>query len=96
MGIFNLTDASASNLAKILKKKGVDGTVVLYVGGIAELFKTCREEERLFLSGRKGFIKMALRSGVDIVPIYLFGNTSVLSVVSKVYLVKKQKFTEYE
>ena len=69
MGMFNLVDASAKSLKKILTgKKGIEGCVVLYVGGIAELFKCSREEERLHLSQRKGFIKLALRLGVDIVP----------------------------
>jgi hypothetical protein len=78
MGIFNLVDASAHNLKKILKG---GGSVLIYVGGIAELFKSCRTEERLYLKKRKGFIKLALREGVDVVPIYLFGNTSVLSAL---------------
>ncbi len=120
MGIFGLTDASRKNLSAILKREGIDGCVVLYVGGktkmtiaiclkierhqvpqldymylfhwccaiiffykgMAELFKSSREEERLHLSERKGFIKLALREGVDIVPVYLFGNTSILDVVS--------------
>mmetsp|Transcript_24622 Transcript_24622/g.53085 ORF Transcript_24622/g.53085 Transcript_24622/m.53085 type:complete len:280 (-) Transcript_24622:1313-2152(-) len=79
MGIFNLVDASASSLKRILKKKG---SVLIYIGGIAELFKSCRTEERLYLKKRKGFIKLALREGVDVVPVYLFGNTSVLSVLT--------------
>lgn len=82
MGIFNLTDASASNLKKILQKNGEEGSIVLYVGGMAELFYCSREIEKLYLSKRKGFIKLALRSGVDIIPIYMFGNTSVLSVLT--------------
>jgi hypothetical protein len=79
LGINGLISASKANLTRHLKTPGVDGCAILYVGGIAELFKCCREEERLFLSGRKGFIKLALRENVDIVPVYLFGNTSILS-----------------
>uniref|UniRef100_A0A6U2DDA3 Acyltransferase n=1 Tax=Pseudictyota dubia TaxID=2749911 RepID=A0A6U2DDA3_9STRA len=81
MGIFGLTDASARNIKNRLKKQGVDGSVIIYVGGIAELFKSSRKQERLYLSNRKGFVKIALREGVDIVPCYLFGNTSVLTVL---------------
>ena len=82
MGIFGLTDASAGNLRRILTREtGVGGSVVLYCGGIAELFKSCREEERLYLSQRRGFIKIALREGADILPCYMFGNTAVLSVL---------------
>jgi 2-acylglycerol O-acyltransferase 2 len=81
MGIFGLIDANGKNLEKHFKKDGVKGSCVLYVGGIAELFKSSRKEERLYLQGRKGFIKMALKNGVDIIPLYLFGNTSVLTVM---------------
>mmetsp|Transcript_27285 Transcript_27285/g.55659 ORF Transcript_27285/g.55659 Transcript_27285/m.55659 type:complete len:314 (-) Transcript_27285:882-1823(-) len=84
MGIFNLVDASASNIKRILSKKNKDGSgtcILIYIGGIAELFKSCRTEERLYLAKRKGFIKLALREGVDVIPIYLFGNTSVLSAL---------------
>ena len=77
MGIFNLVDASASSLKRRLKIS----SVLIYIGGIAELFLSCRTEERLYLAKRKGFIKLALREGVDVVPVYLFGNTSVLSVL---------------
>jgi len=81
MGIFGLTSASASNLKKHFKKDGVDGSIVVYIGGIAELFKSSRKDERLHLANRKGFIKLALREGVDILPAYFFGNTSVLTVM---------------
>lgn len=81
MGIFGLTDASAANLKRHLKKEGVEGSLVLYIGGIAELFMSCPEEERLYIGQRKGFIKMALREGADVIPAYFFGNTSVLSVL---------------
>mmetsp|Transcript_13059 Transcript_13059/g.18715 ORF Transcript_13059/g.18715 Transcript_13059/m.18715 type:complete len:318 (-) Transcript_13059:115-1068(-) len=89
MGIFGLIPASSSSLKKHFQAP-VTGTnndsiasrsVVIYVGGIAELFKSSRKEERLYLSQRKGFIKLALRENVDVIPVYLFGNTSVLTVV---------------
>jgi hypothetical protein len=81
MGIFGLISASRSSLKNQLRKKGAQGTVALYVGGMAELFLCCNEEEMLYLKKRKGFIKLALQEGVDVVPVYLFGNTTVLSVV---------------
>jgi hypothetical protein len=80
MGIFNLISASKSSLKKQFKRGGIEGSVVLYVGGMAELFLSSVEEETLYLKKRKGFIKLALQEGVDVVPIYLFGNTTVLSV----------------
>lgn len=87
MGIYGLTPASGSNMKRVFQKGvGIKGCIVLYIGGIAELFKTCPTEERLYLKNRKGFIKIALREGVDIVPVYLFGNTSVLNVLKNSFL----------
>jgi len=80
VGVFGLIDASGKSLKKRLAKSGMEGSVVLYTGGIAELFKCSTEKEILFLKQRKGFIKLALREGADIVPLYFFGNTSVLTI----------------
>lgn len=80
LGIFGLISASKKSLQRHLKKPGVKGSIVLYVGGIAELFLSDEKQERLYLKKRKGFIKLALQSGVDVMPVYLFGNTDALSV----------------
>mmetsp|Transcript_50758 Transcript_50758/g.77168 ORF Transcript_50758/g.77168 Transcript_50758/m.77168 type:complete len:325 (-) Transcript_50758:153-1127(-) len=81
MGVFYLISASKPSLKKQFKLGGIQGSVVLYVGGMAELFLSSVEEETLYLKKRKGFIKLALQEGVDVVPLYLFGNTTVLSVL---------------
>lgn len=86
MGIFGLVSAKKSSMQRVLKKPGAEGSVVLYVGGVAELFLSCEMEERVYLSKRKGFIKLALTEGVDILPIYQFGNTKVLSVLKNKFL----------
>jgi len=47
MGIFGLISASKKSLQKQLRKRGVDGCCVLYVGGMAELFLSCDKEEKV-------------------------------------------------
>lgn len=86
LGIFHLISASKKSLQRTLKKKGVSGTIVLYVGGMAELFLSDAQFEKLYLMNRKGFIKLALQEGVDVVPVYLFGNTTVLSILKTGFL----------
>jgi hypothetical protein len=86
MGIFGLISATKESMKKTLRQPGVSGTIVLYVGGMAELFLSSETEERIYLNKRKGFIKLALTEGVDIVPVYLFGNTSTLSVLKTGFL----------
>eukprot|EP00192_Tetraselmis_astigmatica_P013957 CAMPEP_0117696540 /NCGR_PEP_ID=MMETSP0804-20121206/28730_1 /TAXON_ID=1074897 /ORGANISM="Tetraselmis astigmatica, Strain CCMP880" /LENGTH=307 /DNA_ID=CAMNT_0005510691 /DNA_START=15 /DNA_END=939 /DNA_ORIENTATION=- len=84
VGIFGSCDASSRTLLKTLKQK----SCVLYAGGIAELFLTDDLEEKLYVNKRKGFIKVALQSGVAIVPLYIFGNTTTLKVAKGQALVK--------
>lgn len=83
MGIYGLTPATNSNVRRVLQNGiGTKGSLVLYIGGIAEMFKSSQKEERLYLKNRKGFVKIALQlEGVDIIPVYLFGNTTCLSVI---------------
>jgi hypothetical protein len=86
VGVFGLIDAGGPSLRKHLSKGGVEGSCVLYIGGIAELFRCSESHETLILQKRKGFIKLALQTGADIVPMYFFGNTSVLSVFTHPFL----------
>lgn len=48
-------------------------------GGVAEVFETNEDDECILLKERLGLIKLAIRSGADLVPCYLFGNTKLLS-----------------
>lgn len=83
IGIFGLMDASKKSLVKRIAK---GGSFVLYPGGIAELFLASPTEEVIMC--RKGFIKLALEAGADVIPVYLFGNTAVLHVFKHPLLVK--------
>eukprot|EP00440_Ansanella_granifera_P041720 gb/GFBE01045235.1/.p1 GENE.gb/GFBE01045235.1/~~gb/GFBE01045235.1/.p1 ORF type:complete len:349 (+),score=46.12 gb/GFBE01045235.1/:1-1047(+) len=80
LGIFGIIDAGSSTLSKRLAKPM--GSFVLYIGGMIELFRSSSKREAVFLKQRKGFIKLALRSGADVIPIYMFGNTTVLSALT--------------
>lgn len=82
IGIYGAIDASSKSMSKHLSKGGAEGSLVLYTGGIAELFFCSESEETLYLKERKGFVKLALKTGADIIPLYFFGNTSVLSVLN--------------
>lgn len=53
-------------------------------GGIAEMFwgypkEGCLpREEYAFLQSRKGFIRMAMKHNVPVIPVYCFGNTHAM------------------
>ena len=48
-------------------------------GGVAEVFETNADDEVILLKERIGLIKLAIRTGADLVPCYIFGNTKLLS-----------------
>lgn len=78
LGLFGVLAADSKTLAKRLAKEGGSGSFFLYIGGMAELFRSSPKREAVFLQNRKGFIKLAMRAGADVIPVYLFGNTTVL------------------
>jgi diacylglycerol O-acyltransferase 2, plant len=47
-------------------------------GGIAEMYHQYPDKEVVKLQGRRGFVKVAVEEGRDIVPVYHFGNTQLL------------------
>jgi hypothetical protein len=53
-------------------------SVAVMVGGIAEMFMLRKDAEVLKLRSRKGFVRLALEHGTDILPTYLFGNSAIL------------------
>ncbi|EGZ24863.1 hypothetical protein PHYSODRAFT_256907 [Phytophthora sojae] len=65
-------DASRSTGEKVLKE---GNSIIVYPGGVPEIFRTDPDskETQLVLTKRFGFIKLAMRRGVDLVPTFVFG-----------------------
>eukprot|EP01055_Gregarina_sp_Pseudo9_P000406 Gregarina_sp_Pseudo_9__405@NODE_1265_length_1731_cov_34_382979_g746_i1_p1_GENE_NODE_1265_length_1731_cov_34_382979_g746_i1NODE_1265_length_1731_cov_34_382979_g746_i1_p1_ORF_typecomplete_len359_score38_44DAGAT/PF03982_13/2_7e43COX1/PF00115_20/0_04_NODE_1265_length_1731_cov_34_382979_g746_i1351078 len=87
---FNICSGSRRNLKKQLTKHKRD--VVLYPGGMAELFLSDPDKEQLYFNNRKGCIKLALETGSDIVVVYLFGNTQVYRLWGSALCTKVSRF----
>eukprot|EP01024_Parvocaulis_polyphysoides_P068205 TRINITY_DN8279_c0_g1_i3.p4 TRINITY_DN8279_c0_g1~~TRINITY_DN8279_c0_g1_i3.p4 ORF type:complete len:305 (+),score=25.54 TRINITY_DN8279_c0_g1_i3:55-915(+) len=67
--------ATKKNFKALLKK----ASVAVIVGGIAEIYLQHPKKERIKLLGRKGFVRVAVETGTDIVPVYHFGNAQLLT-----------------
>lgn len=68
--------AKASNISDTLTKK--EENVGIILDGIAGMFQS--HDEMAYVKKRKGIVKIALRCGVPLVPVYGFGHTSLVSI----------------
>lgn len=69
-------DASRASALKALQQSQ---TIGISTGGVAEVFETNSADECIVLHERKGMVKLAIRTGADLIPCYVFGNTKLLS-----------------
>jgi 1-acyl-sn-glycerol-3-phosphate acyltransferase len=76
MRSIGIIDASRHVARKALERKESLG---ISTGGVAEVFETNADDECIVLKERIGLIKLAIRTGADLVPCYMFGNTKLLS-----------------
>ena len=60
-------------------------SVLVYPGGTKDAFRPHRLRDRIYFSGHKGFIKLALREQVPIVPLISWGAHDTLLVLDDCY-----------
>ena len=72
MGVIDASRDTARKAVEAGESLGIS------TGGVAEVFETNADDECIVLKQRIGLIKLAIRTGADLVPCYLFGNTELL------------------
>ncbi len=65
-------------------------SVLVYPGGAQDVFRPHRMRNQIYFAGRKGFIKLALRENVPIVPVISVGAHDTLIVLADLYPILKQ------
>lgn len=66
---------------KSMKKALAEGnSLCLIPGGMAEMFRSTPTKDIVLLNARKGFIRLAIETGTDVVPSYCFGNSELLTL----------------
>ncbi|KAJ7623639.1 DAGAT-domain-containing protein [Roridomyces roridus] len=73
MGICSVSKTSCSNILK----RGAGEAITIVVGGAAESLSAHPGTADLTLRRRLGFIKMAIRHGADLVPVFSFGENDI-------------------
>jgi hypothetical protein len=71
-------DASRKSAQKAISK---GFSLFIYVGGEKEQLMTDRFTEKVYILDRKGFVKLALQEGCDLVPCYQFGQNDLYESV---------------
>ena len=65
-------------------------SVLVYPGGAQDVFRPYSQRHKIVFAGRKGFIKLALRENVPIVPVMAVGAHETLFVMGDCYEQAKQ------
>lgn len=58
-------------------------SVLLYPGGTHEVFRPWKERNKILFKGRKGFIRLALKAGVPVVPVVGHGGHETTIVLTR-------------
>nr|XP_040036422.1 2-acylglycerol O-acyltransferase 3b [Gasterosteus aculeatus aculeatus]XP_040036423.1 2-acylglycerol O-acyltransferase 3b [Gasterosteus aculeatus aculeatus]XP_040036424.1 2-acylglycerol O-acyltransferase 3b [Gasterosteus aculeatus aculeatus] len=76
-----LFPVSKPSLAHLLSKRGKGNAVVIVIGGAAESLASSPGVNAVVMRQRKGFVRVALEFGADLVPVYSFGETGLFQQV---------------
>ncbi|XP_065222992.1 acyl-CoA wax alcohol acyltransferase 1-like isoform X2 [Planococcus citri] len=87
---YGICSVSAESILHVLN--GPAGNVsIVTVGGYIEMMKSVPGTNRVVLKTRKGFVRMALKAGSSLVPVYTFGESSTYDQLSSDWYVRLQK-----
>lgn len=74
--------ASERSIQHVFSHSKGGRVLCLMVGGARESFKCKPGSYEIILKNRKGFVRLALKSGTSIVPVFTFGETDIYDQVS--------------
>ncbi|KAM9847187.1 2-acylglycerol O-acyltransferase 3b [Aulostomus maculatus] len=72
---------SKPSLAHLLSKRGKGNAVVIVIGGAEESLSSSPGVNTVVMKQRKGFVRVALEHGADLVPVYSFGENELFRQV---------------
>ncbi|GAA5967241.1 hypothetical protein JCM8115_005438 [Rhodotorula mucilaginosa] len=78
LGVSSVSMKSCQNILR----QGPGSTITIVVGGAAESLSAHPGTADLTLKRRKGFIKLAIRQGADLVPVFSFGENDIFKQMS--------------
>ncbi|MCI4394655.1 hypothetical protein PGIGA_G00170840 [Pangasianodon gigas] len=76
-----LLPVSKACLEYVLRQAGVGNAVVIIIGGAEESLASSPGVNTVVMKQRKGFVRLALENGADLVPVYSFGENELFPQV---------------
>ncbi|KAK0130689.1 Diacylglycerol O-acyltransferase 2 [Merluccius polli] len=76
-----LISVSRASLAHVLTKNGTGNALVIVIGGAEESLSSEPGVHTVVMRQRKGFVRIALEYGADLVPVYSFGENELFRQV---------------
>jgi hypothetical protein len=70
----NVIPSNYRNMERVLNEKK---SLIVYPGGLREMFACSHKKDIIVINKRKGIFHMALKTGVSLLPIYTFGITAL-------------------
>ncbi|XP_023339516.1 diacylglycerol O-acyltransferase 2 isoform X3 [Eurytemora carolleeae] len=87
--------SSKKSLKHLLSSTRVGTAPVLVVGGVPEIANFYKDKVVLVIKKRKGFIKLALEHGADLVPCFSFGETDLFSQFTHLNSAIQDRLTKF-
>lgn len=83
LGLASVSKTSCENLLGQggPNNEGMGRAITIVVGGARESLDSVPERVKLVLNCRKGFVKLAIRTGADLVPVFAFGENELYEQV---------------
>jgi hypothetical protein len=72
-------DGSPPRRTRVVRRNPQGVSIGVMVGGIAEMYLLHPDYEQIKLMDRKGFIRMAVEHGAELLPVYMFGVSKMMS-----------------
>ena len=91
MGLCNSSKRSLKNCLS----EPANGVTTLVVGGAQEALQGTDDTIELILKNRKGFVKLALETGADLVPCFGFGEQQIFQMLQMPEGSKMRRFQEW-
>ncbi|XP_003738944.1 2-acylglycerol O-acyltransferase 2 [Galendromus occidentalis] len=94
--LYGICCVSQKSIEWILNRKGKGNAAVIVIGGAQEALDAHRGDDyHLTLKHRKGFARVALQNGADLVPVFSFGENDIFTQVENPRGSKLRMFQEF-